>query len=215
MNARRQEGGRTNQKRRTRLAITRAAADLVAAGMSPTVAEAADAAGVSRATAYRYFSTQESLLLEVLLDSSVPDMETVIESLGDAASVEERLVAVIRAAVELYLTNEPAFRAMLRGSLEKESERRLRGGRRMGWIERALAPLRDDLSEPDFSRLVSGLSILCGVETLIVLRDVVGIDDNIEILQIVESSAKAMLRGTVDDRGVRKRTSSKDAATFS
>lgn len=197
MEAIRQEGGRTNQKLRTRLAITRAAGELVAAGKSPTVAEAADAAGVSRATAYRYFSTRDALLLEVLLDSSVPDMEAVIESLGNTAGAEERLSAVMRASVELYLTNEQAFRAMLRGSLEQESERRLRGGRRMGWIERALAPIRDDLSEPSFSRLVSGLSTLCGIETLVVLRDVVGIDDDAEILQIVESSALAMLRGTL------------------
>jgi AcrR family transcriptional regulator len=197
MNAIRQEGGRTNQKARTRLAITRAAGDLVAAGLSPTVAEAADAAGVSRATAYRYFSTQEALLLEVLLDSSVPDMEAVITGVEQSDDVEARLLAVIHAAVDLYMTNEPAFRAMLRGSLEQVSERRLRGGRRMGWIERALEPVRADLPKQDFTRLVSGLSVLCGIETLIVLRDVVGIDDDAEILNVVETSALAMLRGTL------------------
>jgi AcrR family transcriptional regulator len=197
MNAIRQEGGRTNQKARTRLAITRAAGDLVAAGLSPTVAEAADAAGVSRATAYRYFSTQEALLLEVLLDSSVPDMEAVITGVEQSDDVEARLLAVIHAAVDLYMTNEPAFRAMLRGSLEQVSERRLRGGRRMGWLERALEPLRADLPKQDFTRLVSGLSVLCGIETLIVLRDVVGIDDDAEILNVVETSALAMLRGTL------------------
>jgi AcrR family transcriptional regulator len=197
MNAIRQEGGRTNQKARTRLAITRAAGELVAAGLSPTVAEAADAAGVSRATAYRYFSTQEALLLEVLLDSSVPDMEAVITGVEQSDDVEARLLAIIHAAVDLYMTNEPAFRAMLRGSLEGESERRLRGGRRMGWLERALEPLRADLPKQDFTRLVSGLSVLCGIETLIVLRDVVGIDDDSELLNVVETSALAMLRGTL------------------
>jgi AcrR family transcriptional regulator len=197
MDAIRQEGGRTNQKARTRLAITRAAGEMVAAGLSPTVAEAADAAGVSRATAYRYFSNQEALLLEVLLDASVPDMEAVITSVERSHDVEARLLAVVRAAVDLYISNEPAFRAMLRGSLEQVSERRLRGGRRMGWIERALEPVRAELPEQTFSRLVSGLSILCGIESLIVLRDVVGIDDEAEILRITESSALAMLRGTL------------------
>jgi len=201
MNAIRQEGGRTNQKARTRLAITRAAGDLVAAGLSPTVAEAADAAGVSRATAYRYFSTQEALLLEVLLDSAVPDIEAVITGVEQSDDVEARLLAVVRAASELYMSNEPAFRAMLRGSLEGESERRLRGGRRMGWLERALDPVRAELPEQTFTRLVSGLSVLCGIETLIVLRDVVGIEDEAEILTVVESSALAMLRGTVTPDG--------------
>ena len=197
MDTKRQEGGRINQKQRTRLTITRAARDLVAAGQSPTVAEAADAAGVSRATAYRYFSTQEALLLDVLLDSSVPDMEAVIASVEQSGDVEMRLNAVIRAAVDLNMNNEPAFRTMLRGSLDGDSERRLRGGRRMGWIEHALEPIRDDLSEDRFARLVSGLSMLCGIEALIVLRDVVGIDDDTEIRRTVEASALAMLRGTL------------------
>jgi AcrR family transcriptional regulator len=59
-----QQAGRVNQKRRTRAAIVAAAVELVEQGQSPTVAEVADAALVSRATAYRYFPTQEYLLFE-------------------------------------------------------------------------------------------------------------------------------------------------------
>jgi AcrR family transcriptional regulator len=50
-----QQVGRVNQKRRTRAAIVAAAIELVEQGQSPTVAEVADAALVSRATAYRFF----------------------------------------------------------------------------------------------------------------------------------------------------------------
>lgn len=197
MNALRQEGGRTNQKQRTRLAIVQAAADLVTAGESPTVAEAADAAGVSRATAYRYFSSQDELLIEVLLHAAVPDIDAALSGVPDPDDAEARLLAVIRAVTDMTLTNEPAFRAMLRGSLDNDSERKLRGGRRMAWIERALEPIRADLPPETFTRLVSGLSILSGIETLIVLRDVVGIDDEADIRQTIESSALAMLRGTL------------------
>ena len=51
---------RANQKERTRAALVDAAKALVRAGAPPTVAEAAERARVSRATAYRYFPTQDS-----------------------------------------------------------------------------------------------------------------------------------------------------------
>src|SRR5262245_59503744 len=56
---------RANQKQRTRAAIVEAAGRLLRRGGTPTVAEAAEEAKVSRATAYRYFPTPEDLLLEV------------------------------------------------------------------------------------------------------------------------------------------------------
>ncbi|MET0826166.1 MAG: TetR family transcriptional regulator, partial [Acidimicrobiales bacterium] len=55
--------GRTGQKQRTRDALVTAARGLVADGRTPTVEETAEAAGISRTTAYRYFSNQRSLLV--------------------------------------------------------------------------------------------------------------------------------------------------------
>ena len=70
-----QQEGRVNQKRRTRAAILTAAVELLEQGQSPTVAEVADAALVSRATAYRYFPTQEYLLFEAALESTRSDID--------------------------------------------------------------------------------------------------------------------------------------------
>ena len=56
-------GGRADQKRRTRAALVSAARELVARGVTPTVADAADAASISRAAAYRYFPNQALLLV--------------------------------------------------------------------------------------------------------------------------------------------------------
>ncbi|MDD1476686.1 helix-turn-helix domain-containing protein [Arthrobacter sp. H16F315] len=56
------DAGRTGQKRRTLDALVAAARQLVAAGETPTVDEAALAAGVARSTAYRYFPGQRELL---------------------------------------------------------------------------------------------------------------------------------------------------------
>src|ERR1700712_232956 len=54
--------GRTNQKARTRDALVGAARELMAAGATPTVEQAAAAASIARATAYRYFPNQRALL---------------------------------------------------------------------------------------------------------------------------------------------------------
>src|SRR3954467_8410969 len=59
--------GRVSQKNRTRAALVAAAREMVEAGNQPTVSDAAEAAGISRATAYRYFPAQELLLAEVAL----------------------------------------------------------------------------------------------------------------------------------------------------
>ena len=54
--------GRTNQKRRTRDELVAAARSIVDEGRTPTVEEVAEAAAISRTTAYRYFPSQRALL---------------------------------------------------------------------------------------------------------------------------------------------------------
>ena len=54
--------GRTQQKARTRDALIAATRRLLAKGTTPTVEQAAAAAHISRATAYRYFPNQRTLL---------------------------------------------------------------------------------------------------------------------------------------------------------
>src|SRR4051812_1635269 len=57
-----EQTGRAAQKGRTREALIAAARELVANGETPTVEHAAEAASISRTTAYRYFSSQRALL---------------------------------------------------------------------------------------------------------------------------------------------------------
>ena len=56
-------------------------------GETPTIKDAAEAAGVSRATAYRYFTSQQALLLEASLDAigTVPDPSLVDEARSSPA----------------------------------------------------------------------------------------------------------------------------------
>src|SRR3954452_8635158 len=109
-------GGRSNQKRRTREALVAAAQAQVGEGRTPTVEEAATAAGISRTTAYRYFPNQRSLL-------AAAHPETVGTSmLSEHASDDpaERLEEVVRTFVGLIVDTEHQQRTMLRLSLEAD-----------------------------------------------------------------------------------------------
>lgn len=74
--------GRLNQKLRTRTLLLRAARELVSEGKTPTVAAVADAAMVSRATAYRYFPNPETLLAEVIDAPAEEHVDAVAEWVG-------------------------------------------------------------------------------------------------------------------------------------
>ena len=168
-----EESGRTQQKRRTRAALVDAARTLLAEGREPTVEQAAAVAGISRATAYRYFRNQRELLV-----AAHPEVEAKT-LLGDdpPPDPEERLDRAIREFIRLTIETEPELRTMLRLSLEPEppEELVLRKGRAIGWFEDALSPLRDTLPRADLRRLVLAIRSACGIEALIWLTDVAGL----------------------------------------
>src|SRR3954454_421038 len=106
--------GRTGQKARTHDALVSAARDLLAGGSTPTVEQAAAAAGISRATAYRYFPNQRALLV-----ASHPEIEE-RSLLGDDAPSEPaaRLAEAMHEMLRIVLEPEAELRTQLRLSLE-------------------------------------------------------------------------------------------------
>ncbi len=178
--------GRDKQKRRTRAAILTAVRELIRQGQIPSVADAADAADVSRRTAYRYFPTQEQLLTEAQLEEERPVFERVLEAPELAHDVEARLDALVRVMYANLQTTEPLLRTMIRLTVDRSRDEReasaaegeppRRGYRRIDYIEMALAPVRKHLDESSFERLVSGLALCIGIEALLVLRDIRGLD---------------------------------------
>lgn len=161
--------GRTAQKSRTRQALVAATQELLAAGHTPKVEDAAERAGISRTTAYRYFPNQRSLLLAARPTIS-PDSLMPPDAPTDP---RERLDALMTAFTRYNLTWEPQLRTSLRLSLEPDADQPvLRQGRAIAWIAEALTPLRDSHPHVDIDRLAVTIRSATGIETLIWLTDI-------------------------------------------
>jgi len=164
---------RTNQKQRTRDAILDGARRLMGRGEPVTVTAAAAEHGISRATAYRYFSDPQALTLEAGLATLVPPYEVVTAGTTDLRS---RLSAITEAMIRLTLENETAFRQYLAHAVTAPDGTRTRGARRVAYMKRALGELPHDLSAARQSDLLASLSAVAGVEGVVALTDVAGRD---------------------------------------
>lgn len=166
--------GRVNQKLRTRKLLLTTATTLIAQGQSPGVADVADAAKVSRRTAWRYFPTREKLLAEAALEGLRPVMETVIAAApAGPESIETRIQTLVEKMLRLAFENEGLLRTMIHTTVLQPSTRTpKRGLRRVHWIEEAVEPLRAQLEPAAWKRLVSALAVCVGTEAVLVLRDI-------------------------------------------
>lgn len=199
------ESGRVNQKRRTRDAIVTAARELLDAGATPTVAEAAATAHVSRTTAYRYFPTQDSLLAEVAMTADVGDIEELVGSPTGREDARERTVAVLDLFNRHVAEAEVQYRTVLRLYLDQwlqaieagDDSPEVREGRRRRWFEQTLDPLRDAVPEEGWQRVITALCLLSGPEALTVLRDVCHLDDA-EGRAALRWAAETLLDATFD-----------------
>lgn len=185
--------GRPNQKSRTRKDLLQAASRLLKQGRKPTLDEIAEEALVSRATAYRYFQSVESLLVEAPLDGAVPDPD---ELFRDYASTDpvERLERVDTALFGTLYANEVSLRMMLAHSLqrsvggENNGEFPVRQNRRTALIEAALWPARNQFKPAALKTLTKTLALIIGTEAMVVFKDV---------LQLEESDARKVRRWAI------------------
>ena len=190
--------GRTHQKARTRSAMLAATRELLAEGVTPTVEQAAERASISRTTAYRYFPNQRALLV-----ASYPELDAASLLDGeDPADPAARLEIVTERIARQIIEYEPELRAMLRLSLESpppsQAALPLRRGRAIGWIEDALAPLRERLPAPELHRLALAIRATLGIEALVWLTDIAGLSSE-QATDLMRSSARTLLRSALAD----------------
>ncbi len=210
--------GRERQRGRTRRALLAAAARLIATGQTPTTTEVADEAGVSRRTAYRYFPTQDQLLVEASLERLRPEVEAAIAAVeavaeggvsegreGDDAASDvsralARLDATVRVMHRLTLEHEALLRTIWRLTAGGPAVPGVqpRGSRRIDWIIAAVDPLRRRLGRERFDRLVSGLTACVGFDSQFLLMDLRGLSAE-EAERVTQWMARAMVQESVAD----------------
>ena len=142
--------------------------------------------------------TQEALLVEVPLDEATPTVAALFDEAAPP-DPEDRAALVQNALYDLARNHEAEFRLFLRASVTRSlgdgdgKRDPFRGARRAALLAEALAPLSDELTPEELERLTAALSMLVGVESMIVLRDVLRLDHD-AAREIGEWAVRQMVR---------------------
>lgn len=188
---------------RTRQALLQAARDLMERGTDPSIDDVAELAMVSRATAYRYFSSAEKLVVEATLDAAF-EANVLDGSFLDSDDVVERVSQVQTFLYDRARENEAKYRLLL-SSVHKEwvesgGKSDLRGGRRVPMIEKALAPVRDQLDEDTYQRLVNAIAGMTGIDSLTMMRDICGLEHD-EAKAVMNWAVRRLVSAVIDENG--------------
>jgi AcrR family transcriptional regulator len=168
--------GRQKQKLQTRQNILETARQFLAHGTDYTLEDVAKEANISRATIYRYYSNVDLLSAEAVLDIQASTPELVYRGLK-SIGVSEKLIEIQDYYNTLTLNNEAAFRKYLSIVVNDSTADGVRGGRRVETIQMALAEEHIPFSKKEAQLLVSVASVLMGVESIVVTKDICGLSD--------------------------------------
>jgi AcrR family transcriptional regulator len=184
------------------------AMELMQRGMIPSVSAVAEAAGVSRATAYRYFPTQASMIQSAVGEALGP----ILAWKSGSADAEERTAELVGFAYPRIEAYEATHRATVLLSLDQWTRRhagtlgdeaQIRRGHRKKLLSDAVAPLKGGLSKPAFDRLLQSLSLVFGTEALIVLKDIWGLDGE-GARRVAVWAANALVRAAAAEAATRR-----------
>jgi AcrR family transcriptional regulator len=182
---------------RTYRLLLEQAMEIAQSGQVPSVAQIAIQAGVSRATAYRYFPTRSTLVAAMVNHSLGP----VRSWRGNSADGRARVNELFDQTFPRFKEYEPQLRAALMiavehqlreraGLLEEEPYRR---GYRVGILEHAVEPLKRTLGPKGTERLIMALAMVYGIEPYVIWKDIFGAND-----RKVEAVARWMAQALVD-----------------
>ncbi|MBZ9897002.1 TetR/AcrR family transcriptional regulator [Mesorhizobium sp. B2-2-4] len=194
-------GPERGPRARTKRLMLETATKLMQAGATPSVSEVAEAAQVSRATAYRYFPSQAALVQAVVNEGLGP----ILTWKSTSADAERRVAELFDTAMPRIEAFEATFKAALKLSLDQWARRQagtlgseptFKRGHRVELLQDALAPLKGRLPPRDLQRLAQALSLIFGVEVLIVLKDIWGLDGR-RTMSVAQWAAVALVRAAI------------------
>ncbi|MBL8318699.1 MAG: TetR family transcriptional regulator [Burkholderiaceae bacterium] len=190
------------------------AMEIVRDGHIPGVAEVAVRSRVSRATAYRYFPSR-SALVTAMIDASLGPVRDFVSDKPDAHQRVRELFAYM---FPRFVEFEPQMRAAAQlalehwalehtGLLEEEPFRR---GHRVNILSHALAPLKHELPPAVHRRLHHALSVVFGIESRVVLKDIWALPDA-EVLRVAQWMADALIDAAQREAAAARRAAGRAA----
>jgi AcrR family transcriptional regulator len=174
---------------------------LMQSGITPSVSDVAEAAEVSRATAYRYFPSQ-AVMIQAVVDEA---LGPILGWTSDLRQADQRVADLIGFAYPRILSYEATHRAALLLALDQWARRqagtfgdeaRIMRGNRRALLREALAPLRGKLSGQAFDKVAQSLSLIFGIEAIVVLKDIWGLEGD-EARRVATWAALALVRTAV------------------
>ena len=176
---------------------------LMQSGLIPSVSDVAEAAEVSRTTAYRYFPSQATLIQAAVDEALGP----ILKWDSDSPDAEERMADLLTFAYPRMHRYEATLRAALWLALDQwtrrqagtlEAETPIVRGHRKALLRLALAPLQKKLDSKALDRVTQSLSLIFGTEAFVVLKDIWRLDDK-QALRVALWTAHAIVRTAVDE----------------
>lgn len=178
---------------------------LMQTGMVPSVTEVAEAAEVSRATAYRYFPSQAALVHAVVDEALGP----ILDWSSDAPDARQRVADLMSRSLPRIEEFEATFRSALKHALDQWMQRQagvqtaepqFTRGHRMVLLRHAVEPLQGEVTPAMTERLAMALSLVFGIESLVILKDIWGLN-GAEAKDVARWAADMMVRGVMATKG--------------
>jgi AcrR family transcriptional regulator len=205
MKGSRDTGTLTGPRNRTMHLLREAARELLRTGGPLTVPAAAERAGVSRATAYRYFPNNDSVVLHAtmsLTDNPLDDADWDSSAVASPDELGARAAELVRATATWAFDHETELRTMLRLSLtpEREEVKPRRGLTNRGrWIGALLEGLPGDVPPAARERLAAALIPLFGSDAVVWTTDMAELPRD-EAIELLAWMARVLIAATVEGR---------------
>ncbi|OBU06249.1 TetR/AcrR family transcriptional regulator [Morganella psychrotolerans] len=194
-------------RRRTFNLLINTALTLFEQGAIPSVSELAADAGVSRATAYRYFPTQSDLISATVNASLGP----ILTWRSDSPETHTRMEQLLAFAYPQMFKHEGALRAALYVSLQQwaqdrsasaksqvNDEKKLIRGHRKAILANVVEPLKSQVDKDTLDKVIRAFSLVYGSEVFLVMKDIWKMDDS-GVIGITQWMAKAIINQALSD----------------
>ncbi|WP_186278047.1 TetR/AcrR family transcriptional regulator [Gilliamella apicola] len=184
-------------KKRTYDRLIETAIEALDQGKEISITELSDRTGISRATAYRYFPTKTDLISAVVEQS----LSLIFLWQSDKENVEDRINDFLAFAFPQMIKHEGTLRAALSLSLKQwadersqltEKTKKLVRGNRKEILSNLLQPIKEQLPDELYNKVIHSISIIYGSEIFMVLKDIWNFD-NEQMITLSQWIAKAII----------------------